>query len=85
MLKRDKITELYPGNEFLFMDGIEYDQAIVGVAEQFGHEMKVCYDKNKILNFLISDGMSHDEALEFFDYNIIGTGGKNVPVFIEKV
>jgi hypothetical protein len=68
-------------DDFLKMDG--YDDCIVGVVERFGQNPILCYDKNKVLNKLQQDGMSEDEALEFFEFNQIGAYmGENTPCFI---
>lgn len=84
--KKEKILDLYPDYEFLFMTGREYDTAIVGVLESFGQEPRVCYDKEKILQILMKDGLTYEEAYEHFDYNIIGGyHGELTPAFIETV
>lgn len=56
--------------ELLYMDG--YNDCIVGVVERFGQEPIVCYDKNKVLSKLENDGMTAEEAEEFFYFNQIG-------------
>lgn len=65
----------------LFIDG--HDSAIIGVTES-GGETLVVYDTEKILRRLRKrDGMSKDEALEFFAYNITGTRmGAQTPIFV---
>lgn len=70
--------------EFLTMDG--YDDCIVGVVERYGTPAVVCYDKNKVLDKLVKDGLSEDEAEEFFYYNQIGAWcGETTPCFITLV
>jgi hypothetical protein len=65
---------------FMKMDG--YEDCIVGVVEQFGRPPVLCYDKGKILAKLMDDGMSYDEAEEFFEYNQIGAYvGESTPCF----
>lgn len=75
------IRENYP--EALLMDG--YDCAIVGVVTRFAQPPIVCYSKDKIIDMLIiDDGMSYDEALEFFEFNQLGAWvGDTTPCFIE--
>jgi len=66
----------------LFCDG--YDDAIIGVATRFGMSPVVAYDYNKIIEILVQGGCSHEEAVEFFDFNIIGAWiGPYTPVFIQ--
>ena len=78
---RDTIFEKYPDNEFTFADG--FDDCIIGVVERFGMEPIICYDKDKVINSLQNEGMSYEEAYEYFDYNIIGAFvGETTPAFM---
>ena len=64
----------------LFADG--FDEAIIGVAERIGMEPVVAYDTNKIIEIL-SREMTEDEAVEFFEFNILGAYmGERTPIFI---
>lgn len=81
---RDKILDMYPDYEFMFADG--FDDAILGVSERFGSEPIVCYDKRKVIKKLEEDGMTGEEAMEYFEYNIIGAYvGDKTPEFIETI
>lgn len=69
--------------EVLFCDG--YDDAIVGLGRCF-NDYKVVYDKEKIIQILMNDKMSREEAEEFFEFNIVGAYvGESTPVFIESI
>jgi hypothetical protein len=60
-----------------------YDHCIVGIVERFGAENVICYDADKVLKELRSQGMSHEEAEEYFYFNIYGSYvGPGTPVFI---
>jgi hypothetical protein len=64
----------------LFADG--FDEAIIGVAERIGMEPVVAYDTNKIIEIL-SREMTEDEAVEYFEFNILGAYvGERTPIFI---
>ena len=64
----------------LFADG--FDEAIIGVAERIGMEPVVAYDTNKIIEIL-SREMSEDEAVEYFEFNILGAYmGERTPIYI---
>ena len=67
----------------LFADG--HDDAIVGIADRDG-VILVVYDVQKILRQLrVRDGMSRDEAQEFFDFNIAGSWvGEKTPVWLDR-
>lgn len=59
-----------------------HDNAILGVVKRFGQEDILCYSKEVIIGNLMKD-MSFEEALEFFDYNILGAYvGGSTPCFI---
>jgi hypothetical protein len=64
----------------------DLDEAIIGVVESFGGGSRILYDKNKILDLLMErDGMTHSEAEEYYDYNIIGGYfGEMNPVFLDR-
>jgi len=59
-----------------------YEGALLGVVENF-HGYVCVYDKEKILRSLRNDGLSHDEAEEYFDFNIRGAYmGELSPTYI---
>jgi len=76
--KLEQILELYPDDTFKIADG--FDDAIIGVDD---NNLKIVYDIYKIIDILIKDGMTDDEAIEFYEYNIAGSYvGENTPSFI---
>jgi len=49
------------------------DDAIVGITEEFGGISRILYSRDKIIEILQDrDGMTEDEAFEFYDFNILG-------------
>lgn len=65
--------------EIQLADG--YEDAFVGIATQFDRTFAV-YDRAKCIETLMK-GMSHDEAEEYFQFNVEGAYvGKNTPAFI---
>ena len=65
----------------LFMDG--FDDCIAGVVHRYGQPTIICYDKEKGLEQLMDDGMTDEEAIEYFEYNQIGAWvGEQTPCFI---
>jgi len=74
------IGEIEP--EALKVDGM--DDAIVGVVQQFNKHF-LCYSMAKILEILMDrDGMTETEALEFYEFNIVGAYmGEYTPVFLQ--
>lgn len=71
-------------SDILFMDGFD-DDCIAGIGIRFGQEPIIMYDYDKVITQLIKDGMSEDDAIEWFDYNIIGAWvGDRTPGFIVR-
>ena len=61
-----------------------FDEAVVGTITSYGRGESVLYSTEKILGIMMErDGMSADEALEFFHYNILGSyNGEGMPAFL---
>jgi hypothetical protein len=60
-----------------------YDDCFVGIVEQFGRPSIACYDKDKVLTKLQQEGMSYEEALEFWSFNQVGAWvGDGTPCFL---
>ena len=79
--KIEQIIELYPNEEFMFADG--FDDAIIGVDEV---NLRVVYDIDEIINILMRDEMTFDDAFDYYDYNIAGAYvGEKTPVFVRKI
>lgn len=72
----DLIAEMNP--EALLADG--YEKALIG----YDKEGRAIYDAHKCLSILVwRDGMSAEEAEEFFEFNTLGAYmGENTPQFI---
>ena len=65
----------------LKMDG--YDNCIVGVITRYGQTPILAYDRSKVISSLESDGMSNEEAEEYFQFNQIGAWvGDETPAFL---
>ena len=81
MINRKEIEERYEDEKMLFADG--FDKAIIGVAHIFNKRI-VAYDTKKCIKILMKD-MTHNEAVEYFDFNVLGSYvGEYTPAFIEK-
>lgn len=67
----------------LKMDG--YNDCVIGVVLRANQEPILCYDLEKILERHMADGMSRDEAIEFFEFNQLGAWvGDGTPCFLDK-
>jgi hypothetical protein len=67
--------------EALTADG--FDEALIGICNRYGQPAIAAYDEDKCIEILMTrDGMSQEEAREFFEFNVIGAFvGENTPCF----
>jgi hypothetical protein len=78
---REQIVEY--NEEALLADG--FDDAIIGIAQRFGQEPVIAYDYNQCIAILQSQDMTEEEAIEFFEYNTLGSwAGDSTPVFVTQ-
>ena len=86
MIKEDMIKEWVSewNEEALLADGFE--DAIVGISERFGRSPVVAYDRDKCIQVLMDrDGMDYEDAVAFFDFNVIGAWvGDGTPTFVTQ-
>lgn len=76
----DRTADEYE-NKMLRMDG--YDDCCIGVVERFGMEPIFCYDVSKVIKRHMDDGMTEEEAREFFEFNQLGAwAGEGTPCFL---
>ena len=77
----DEDELLYLGN-----DPEEFKDCEVGICMRFGMQEVVAYDYDKVIeHFMTKDGMTEGEAVEWFDFNVIGAWmGERTPVFIQS-
>ena len=76
----ERIAELNP--KALSADGL--DEAVIGIVERCGMEPVLCYDARKCVEILMErDGMTRDEAQEFFEFNTLGAYmGEGTPMYL---
>jgi len=78
---RETIAEDYP--DLLVLEPNYFDKAIIGMAQRIGLDA-ICYDRDKVIEILMEEeGMSFEDAIEHFEYNIIGSWvGDSTPLFL---
>jgi hypothetical protein len=60
----------------------QFNDAIIGYVEVAGQPLRVLYDRARVIAALMKSGMTHDDALEFFEFNIGSTWmGDGTPAF----
>ena len=69
-----------PEEQILFADG--FDKALLGVGSRCGQPDIAVYDTDKCIEVLQAQGMTSEEAWEFFDFNVVGAWvGEKTPIF----
>jgi len=84
MTKLEQIIEMYPDEAFLKADGL--DDAILGAAELKPSGIIVLvYSRSLAVKvFIDRDGMTEEEAEEYYDYNVVGAYmGEKTPIWVE--
>ena len=63
---------------------VGFEKALLGFGYQFNTPVAV-YSKDRCLHVLMErDGMSREDALEYFDFNVAGAWvGEGMPVFLD--
>lgn len=77
--------EAPPREEIIIANGFE--AAILGVTYLWSTGHVAVYDTAKCIDILVErDGMSYEDAREFFDYNVVGAYvGDKTPLFVEPM
>ena len=64
----------------------EFDSAFVGFGWQFNVGPIATYDQDLVMEILMSDGTSEEDALEHFGFNVQGSYvGERTPIFLTHV
>lgn len=75
---REALVDLTGDEELLFTDG--FDSAIIGVDAVSN---RVVYSHGLMMEVLVLEGMTEEEALEHLDYNVINAYiGERTPIYI---
>jgi hypothetical protein len=65
----------------IMADGLE--EAFIGLSYRFNDGPVATYDREKIIEIYVRDGMSYEEAEEYFGFNVLGAWvGEKTPVFM---
>lgn len=67
--------------EAVIFEGL--DSALVGFARRCGLPSVAVYSEEKVLEILEGQGMSPEDAREFYEFNVVGAYvGEETPVFL---
>ena len=63
-----------------------FDKAIIGVGYRCGQPDIIVYDAEKCVKILMDQGMTEEEAIDYFDYNVVGAWvGEETPIFVREI
>ena len=61
-----------------------FDDAIIGVTERADGGQLVAYDRQRVIDILMQQGMDRDEAEEYYSFNICGAWmGEGTPCMVD--
>lgn len=70
--------------KIMLADGLE--DAFIGIVESSYTEPRACYSIQKIFKILMNEGMSEEEAEDYFYYNIISANiDEQTPMFLDDI
>ena len=83
-MRADDITEALADSEALLLEPrSEYDPCLIGIGYRYKDGPLAVYDIEAVLTVLGQDGMTEEEAVEFFEFNVAGAWvGDSTPAFL---
>ena len=81
------MTDFLEEDEHVALKADGCDEAILGFGGQWPSFRNIVYDRDRCIAILVErDGMTYDEALEFFDFNVVcAYVGPGTPIFIQSI
>lgn len=77
----NEIVEYFYDDEILKADG--FDDAVIGIDQ---NTMRLIYSVRKCIEILVLQGMSVEEAIEYFDFNTKGSYvGEKTPIWCDDM
>lgn len=84
MTLTEKLESYEADSGVMLADG--FDDAFIGIGRQASKEPFAVYDREKCIEVLVRKGMDHDEAEEYFEFNVqCAWIGNQTPIFLEKL
>jgi formylmethanofuran dehydrogenase subunit E len=82
MIDKEHLMEVLAEEECLTADG--FDAALVGCT--YGANVVAVYDIQRMIEVLVNEGMDHDDAVEFLEYNVVSAYlGDKTPLYVNFV
>jgi hypothetical protein len=76
----ERILEMFPDETLIVCDG--FDDCVIGVSFETN---RLIYSVDKMIAKLIAGGMSEDDAVEYFEFNIAGGFFDGCPIWMREV
>ena len=81
LVTREDLANEY--DDLLLIDG--FDEAFIGTAERCTLPPVAVYDRDKLVEKLVADGSSYEDAQSYIDYNITGAWvGDRTPLVLSR-
>ena len=72
--------------EYLLIEGVYTDSALVGVGRRCGQPLLAVYDRDRLVQGFIDSGMTHEDAEECVCRNVEGAWvGESTPLVVEAI
>ena len=82
MIDKEHLMQVLEEEECLTADG--FDDALVGCT--YGANVVAVYDIQRMIEVLVNEGMDHDDAVEFLEYNVVSAYlGDKTPLYVNFV
>ena len=82
-IPQDAMDELEENEALLMEPRADYDSCVVGLGYRFSSGALAVYDIDQVLRVLGEGGVDEEEAIEYFEFNVIGSWmGDGTPIFV---
>ena len=73
------------GETVLLCDG--FDEAFIGLSQRINEPLLAVYSYDKMVDVLMKrDGMEHDDAVDYLDFNVLGAWvGEQTPIIVTSM
>lgn len=79
------IEQKFPDQIDDILLAVGFNDAFVGIVIGAGQEPKACYDYEKCIDVLMEEGSTREDAMEHFEFNVIGSYvGDYSPMFLVR-
>ena len=82
-IPEDALDELEENDALLMEPRSQFDSCFIALGYRFSSGALAVYDMDRVLRALQDGGMNEEEAIEYFEFNVIGGWmGDGTPIFV---